>query len=416
MGFSPSSTTYSRRSRERLLLAVLTVCPTPAKIATVPVEEFVHRVQQAFPGDHLLTKRLHAIHTEAQCSASVAAGASAVAKEVRHTVQQVRLFQGQITVWEDRLATVTATFPESRFLLSIPGVGPLTVAGLLGELGAPTGYARAKQLVEMAGTNPIESESAGKRSRHSPMSKKGRSSLRWCRWMASVSLLRHNPDFAAWTRALRERPAQAHPLKSGEVLGAVRNRLLRLAYALVKQQMVYRLPTPQQKAAKEVIRAHQAGRGIPCRDMGALRNRASRWGNRVPSPSWPTSHEATMGPSRRKESRISMLIWGPGHDGLGPALRRKASELNIPCGGPTATKVPRVPCRTSPFIIRSCNSLSESHLQNSYLEDISPPSTDRMVPVMNEAASEHSQITAAACSSGFPSRPIGILSPTPSRV
>ena len=96
------------------------------------------------------------------------------------------------------LGTVTATFPESRFLLSIPGVGPLTVAGLLGELGAPTGYARAKQLVEMAGTNPIESESAGKRSRHSPMSKKGRSSLRWCRWMASVSLLRHNPDFAAW--------------------------------------------------------------------------------------------------------------------------------------------------------------------------------------------------------------------------
>ena len=124
MGFSPSSTTYSRRSRERLLLAVLTVCPTPAKIATVPVEEFVHRVQQAFPGDHLLTKKLHAIHTEAQCSASVAAGASAVATEVRHTVQQVRLFQGQITVWESRLATVTATFPESRFLLSIPWCRP----------------------------------------------------------------------------------------------------------------------------------------------------------------------------------------------------------------------------------------------------------------------------------------------------
>ena len=62
--------------------------------------------------------------------------------------------------------------------------------------------------------------------------------LRWCLWMASVSLLRHNPDFAAWARALRERPAHAHPLKSGEVLGAVGNRLLRLAYALVKQQPI----------------------------------------------------------------------------------------------------------------------------------------------------------------------------------
>ena len=101
------------------------------------------------------------------------------------------------------MAALTATLPESRFLLSIPGVGPLTVASLLGELGPLTSYTRAKQLVKMAGTNPTEAESAGKRSRHSPMSKKGRSVLRWCLWMASVALLRHNPEFADWARASR---------------------------------------------------------------------------------------------------------------------------------------------------------------------------------------------------------------------
>lgn len=230
-------------------MAVLAVCPMPATIAEMSAEEFVNSVRQASPRDRLVAKKLRALHAEAQRSAGVAAGASTVTTEVRHTVQQVQMFHAQATVWEDRLAALIATLPESRFLLSIPGVGPLTVAGLLGELGPLTSYSRAKQLVKMAGTNPTEAESAGKRSRHSPMSKKGRSALRWCLWMASVALLRHNPDFADWARTLRERPAHAHPLKSGEVLGAVGNRLLRLAYALVKQQTMYRLPTPQPVAA-----------------------------------------------------------------------------------------------------------------------------------------------------------------------
>src|SRR5690606_13660324 len=45
----------------------------------------------------------------------------------------------------------------------------------------------------------------------------------------------------------------------------------------------------------------------------------------------------------------------------------------------------------------------------------SPPSTDRRAPVMNEASSEHRNATAAATSSGVPSRPSGVLSRRPSR-
>lgn len=133
---------------------------------------------------------------------------------------------------------------EGKYLLSIPGINYLSAAGLLAELGPLRSYRNAKQLVKMAGTNPIESESAGKRGSRTPMSKKGRARLRYCAWSAVIPLLRHNPDFRAWAKRLRERPVQANPLNGKEVVGAALNRLLRLAYTLARKQAFYRVPQP----------------------------------------------------------------------------------------------------------------------------------------------------------------------------
>lgn len=94
----------------------------------------------------------------------------------------------------------------------------------------------------MAGTNPIESESGGKRLGKTPMSKKGRPRLRYSAWSAVIPLFRHNPDFRAWAKQLRERPAHENPLNGKEVVGAALNRLLRLVYTLVKKQEFYRSP------------------------------------------------------------------------------------------------------------------------------------------------------------------------------
>ncbi len=52
-------------------------------------------------------------------------------------------------------------------------------------------------------------------------------------------MLRFNPDFRAWAKQRRERPAHANPLIGREIVGAALNRLLRLAFALVKNQTYY---------------------------------------------------------------------------------------------------------------------------------------------------------------------------------
>ena len=62
--------------------------------------------------------------------------------------------------------------------------------------------------------------------------------------MAAVitPMLRLNPDFRASAKELRERPVHANPLNGREVVGAALNRLLRLAFALVKNQTFYQAP------------------------------------------------------------------------------------------------------------------------------------------------------------------------------
>ena len=118
----------------------------------------------------------------------------------------------------------------------------LSVAGLLAELGCFRAYRSAKQLIKMAGSNPTESQSGGRRSLHTPMSKHGRPVLRYCAWTAVIPLLRLNADFRAWAKKLRERPVHEHPLNGREVVGAALNRLLRLTFALVKKQVFYQMP------------------------------------------------------------------------------------------------------------------------------------------------------------------------------
>ena len=110
---------------------------------------------------------------------------------------------------------------------------------MLAELGPFRSYRNARQLIKMAGSNPTESESAGKRGSRTPMSKKGRPGLRYCGWTAVIPLLCHNSDFRAWARKLRQRPAHANPLNGREIVGAAINKLFRLAFALVKKQSFY---------------------------------------------------------------------------------------------------------------------------------------------------------------------------------
>lgn len=226
----------------RTALAVLSLCPVPEAIARMKEEVFVDVIRGGDQRPRLRLSKLCALYRAAQISIGVRSGTQSVSVELSLLVERLRLNVEQVKKMEELLTGFVDAIEDSKYLLSVRGLSYITVAGLLAELGPIRYYQNAKQLIKMAGSNPTESESAGKRGSRTPMSKKGRPGLRWCIWTAAISLLRHNPDFRSWAKKRRERPVQAHPLKKREVIGAGANRLLRLAYGLVRKQTMYRMP------------------------------------------------------------------------------------------------------------------------------------------------------------------------------
>ena len=173
---------------------------------------------------------------------TVSPGAKSVSSEISFLIEKLELIRGHICTIERTLVRLVDETEEGKYLLSIRGLNYIAVAGLLAELGCFKSYRSAKQMIKMAGSNPTESESAGKKRSRTPMSKQGRPVLRYCAWTSVIPMLRFNPDFRAWAKQRRERPAHANPLGGREVVGAALNRLLRLSFALVKNQTYYRSP------------------------------------------------------------------------------------------------------------------------------------------------------------------------------
>jgi len=202
--------------------------------------EFVATIEAQHQG-RLMRRKLRALHYSARTSIGIDAGARSVSTEISFLVEKFELIRQHIRIIERTLVRLVDETEEGKYLLSIRGLNYTAVAGLLAELGCFKSYRSAKQMIKMAGSNPTESESAGKRGSHTPMSKQGRPVLRYCAWTSVIPMLRFNPDFRAWAKQRRERPAHANPLNGREVVGAALNRLLRLAFAMVKNQTYYQV-------------------------------------------------------------------------------------------------------------------------------------------------------------------------------
>jgi transposase len=223
-------------------LSVLSSCSIPGLITGMTENEFIEVVGTYHKGCRLMRRKLRELHGVAKTSIGIEAGARSLSIEISFLVEKLDLIKGHIQTIERTLVRLVDETEEGKYLLSIRGLNYIAVAGLLAELGCFKSYRSAKQMIKMAGSNPTESESAGKKRSRTPMSKQGRPVLRYCAWTSVIPMLRLNPDFRAWAKERRERPVHANPLNGREVVGAALNRLLRLSFALVKNQTYYQSP------------------------------------------------------------------------------------------------------------------------------------------------------------------------------
>lgn len=123
-----------------------------------------------------------------------------------------------------------------KHLLSIPGVGIVTAAGFLGEIGDPQNYVSWRQIQKLAGLNLVEN-SSGQHKGKRGISKRGRSGLRCLLYQASLTLVATNPEFKALYHHFCHR--EENPLKKKQALVAVASKLIRVMFGLIKSKSYY---------------------------------------------------------------------------------------------------------------------------------------------------------------------------------
>ena len=117
------------------------------------------------------------------------------------------------------------------------GLGIITAATILSEIGDPSHYINARQLVKLAGTQPVPNTSGRKSRSKTPMSHKGRPRLRTALFFAVMRLVQIDQAFARDYLHLQTR--EENPLTKMQALGVLMNKLLRILWALMRQRSSY---------------------------------------------------------------------------------------------------------------------------------------------------------------------------------
>lgn len=130
---------------------------------------------------------------------------------------------------EEHIEGNPALKAQAQLLESIPGIGEVTAAVILAEVGEISHFQSARQVAAFAGLVPRIRESGSSVRSKPRLSKVGSSRLRKCLYFPAMTALRWNPLIKALGLRLS---AQGKPKML--IIGAAMRKLLHLAYGVLK--------------------------------------------------------------------------------------------------------------------------------------------------------------------------------------
>jgi len=122
--------------------------------------------------------------------------------------------------------------PQTKRLMSIPGVGFILAYLFTSEIGDITRFASAKKLASYCGLVPSVKQSSN-RLHYGHLTKRGNSLLRWGFIEAAHVAIRWNPELKAWASKIRAKKG------SGVAVCAVARKLVNIVYQLLTQKRDY---------------------------------------------------------------------------------------------------------------------------------------------------------------------------------
>ncbi len=214
---------------------VLEKCPFPSHIEHMEIEELVAGLKAASTG-RVGQKRAEQLIEQARRSIGVREGLEGAYRRLSSILAEVEFVKRQLEQTEALMAQKLEATGLAAYLLSMPGIGVVTAASFLGEIGDPRNYDNWRQIRNLAGLNLMEN-SSGKHESRTVISKRGRCSLRCLLYQISLTMVATNPHFQALYHHFLTR--SINPLQKKQALVAIGLKVLRVMFGLVTNHEVY---------------------------------------------------------------------------------------------------------------------------------------------------------------------------------
>jgi hypothetical protein len=217
----------------KAVYTLLTECPGASYIAECNLKHLTCLLSKASKG-HFKAERASLIREAARDSIGTVSYAKSL--ELKHTIRRILDINIEIEEVEAQIKSIMLSINSP--ILGIPGIGIITGAMILSEIGDFSRFDNPDKLLAFAGCSPSTYQSGKIYSTHAKMEKRGSTYLRWALLLAAKRVCRWEPTFAAY---LKKKCAEGKHYNTAVSHAA--KKLVRLIYHLETTGDTYR-PQP----------------------------------------------------------------------------------------------------------------------------------------------------------------------------
>jgi transposase len=228
------------------LMALLNKAVPPEQILSLGAAKVGQLLSRNSQGK-LGLKRALLVTEAAKNSVGMKSGLISLEMELKQVLKRIELNKKQCQEIEKAMKQALAGIPYSKILLSIPGMGEVTVATILGEVGDLRGYHSAREIIKLAGLNLYEI-SSGEHHGQKRITKRGRPLLRLVLYMASLRMIRTKGEFNGFYQRLT-----AKGKAKTKAIVALMCKLIRIVFALVKNGQMFKEISYVKETQKEGV-------------------------------------------------------------------------------------------------------------------------------------------------------------------
>ncbi len=222
---------FSRTSEE-----ILKRCPFPEDIKSIGKEKLLEHIKKTVKRGYK-KQQVKDIYELANESIGTTEGTMGAKFQLKMYIEEAEMLTKQIKLTEEELEKQLKETGFYESILSIKGIGIISAATLIGEIGDINRFNSYEQIRRYAGLNLIEN-SSGKHQGKTTISKRGRSLLRSILYRMAFTMISTNNEIKQLYKYLITR--KENQLKKKQAIVAVIGKILQIIYAVVTKNEEYK--------------------------------------------------------------------------------------------------------------------------------------------------------------------------------